>query len=108
VIDLDVDPPPDLWIEVDNRVSSAGRLPVYAALGVPEVWTFRARKGTLRFAALDGDAYRPIDRSLSLNGLTPAIVLELLAEADRLGETRWDIWMRDWMRTNLTHTHERP
>src|SRR5262249_8955509 len=29
-IDLEVDPPPDLWIEVDNRGSSKGRLPVYA------------------------------------------------------------------------------
>ena len=35
------DPPPDLWIEVDDRVSSKGRLPIYAALGVPEVWRFR-------------------------------------------------------------------
>src|SRR5262245_40595991 len=37
------DPPPDLWIEVDNRASSAGMLPLYAELGVPEVWRYRAR-----------------------------------------------------------------
>jgi Uma2 family endonuclease len=107
-IDLDAAPPPDLWIEVDNRVSSAGRLPVYAALRVPEVWVYRPRKGTLGFLSLDGDAYRPIDRSLSLNALTPAIVLDLLAEADRQSENEWDVWMRDWMRANLTHTQERP
>jgi len=40
-IDLEVDPPPDLWIEVDNRGSSRGRLPLYASLGVPEIWRFR-------------------------------------------------------------------
>jgi Uma2 family endonuclease len=35
-VDLDNgDPPPDLWIEVDGRLSSHGRWPVYAALGVP-------------------------------------------------------------------------
>ena len=39
-IDLEVDPPPDLWIEVDHRGSLRGRLPLYAALGVPEVWRF--------------------------------------------------------------------
>src|SRR4051812_499616 len=31
-IDLERDPPPDLWIEVDHRASSRGRLPIYAAL----------------------------------------------------------------------------
>ena len=42
-IELPADPPPDLWIGVDNRVSSQGRLPIYADLGVPEVWRFPAR-----------------------------------------------------------------
>ena len=51
--DLDAgDPPPDLWIEVDNRVSSAGRLPVYAALGVPEVWRYRSGRRRLQFLRL--------------------------------------------------------
>ena len=65
-IDLEVDPPPDLWIEVDNRSSSKGRLPLYAALGVPEVWQYRVRRRTLRFFRLNeaGDGYVPIDRSL--------------------------------------------
>src|SRR5262249_53865582 len=36
-IDLTVDPPPDLAIEVDNTASSEWKLPVYARLGVPEV-----------------------------------------------------------------------
>ena len=32
-IDLASDPPPSLWIEVDNRASSKAKLPLYAALG---------------------------------------------------------------------------
>ena len=39
-IDLTVDPPPDLAIEVDNTSSSINRMAIYAALGVPEVWRF--------------------------------------------------------------------
>ena len=39
-IDLDVDPPPDLAIEVDISRSTINRLNIYAALGVPEVWRF--------------------------------------------------------------------
>lgn len=96
-IDLTIDPPPDLWVEVDHRASSAGRLPVYAALGIPEVWRYRAYKKTLWFGVLDGDSYREVDRSRSLERLSPSIVLDLLAEADRLGETEWDIWMRHGM-----------
>ena len=43
-IELDAgEPRPDLWIEVDHRSSSKGRLPVYAVLGVPEVWRYRPR-----------------------------------------------------------------
>jgi Uma2 family endonuclease len=50
-INLDRDPPPDLWIEVDQRASSRGRLPLYAALRVPEVWRYRADRDTLWMGA---------------------------------------------------------
>lgn len=41
-IDLTVDPPPDLAIEVD--VTSRTQLSVYQALGVPEIWRYENRK----------------------------------------------------------------
>ena len=37
-LDLRVDPPPDLAIEVDVPSSSLDRMSICAALGVPEVW----------------------------------------------------------------------
>jgi Uma2 family endonuclease len=39
-IDLAVDPPPDLAIEIDHTSTSVPRQPIYAALGVPELWRF--------------------------------------------------------------------
>jgi Uma2 family endonuclease len=106
-IDLEIDPPPDLWIEVDNRASSRGRLPLYAALGVPEVWRYRARCGTLWFGRLEGGAYVPIDRSLSLPMLTPAIVLDLLGRVAAAGdEATWDTQMRDWLGNVLRPQYE--
>src|ERR671936_242335 len=36
VIDLDVDPPPDMIIEIDISHPSLDKFPIYAALGVPE------------------------------------------------------------------------
>jgi Uma2 family endonuclease len=99
-IDLDRDPPPDIWVEVDHRSSSAGRLPVYAELGVPEVWQLRAKSGRLRFLRLDAErrAYTQIERSLSLPMLTPELVLEGLALGRDLIEFDWVITLKAWVR----------
>lgn len=43
-LDLSVDPPPDLAIEVDISWSSLPKQPIYAALGVPEVWRFDGKR----------------------------------------------------------------
>ena len=37
-IDLTVDPPPDLVIEVEITSPAVSKLPIYARLGVPEIW----------------------------------------------------------------------
>jgi Uma2 family endonuclease len=95
VLDLAVDPPPSLWVEVDNRARSAANLPLYAALGVPEVWRFRPRARRLWFGRLDGASYAALDVSIVLPGLTPRLVLGLLAEAESRGMSAWDRWLRD-------------
>jgi Uma2 family endonuclease len=41
--DADVHPPPDLAIEVDISSRSIPRQPIYAALGVPELWRYDGR-----------------------------------------------------------------
>lgn len=102
-INLDAgDPPPDLWIEVDHRASSRGKLPLYAALGVPEVWRYRTRKPSLSFVRLtDEGHYEPIERSLALPMVTPGIVLNALALADNLPDSVWDRRIRDEIRRDL-------
>lgn len=106
-IDLDVDPPPDVWIEVENRSSSGGRLPLYAALGVPEVWRYRARRGKLWFGQLVNGRYEPIDQSLSLPMLTPSIALDLLGRRTAAGnETAWDNQVRAWLADVLKPEYE--
>jgi Uma2 family endonuclease len=96
-IDLDAgDLPPDLWIEVDGRHSAQGRWPVYAALGVPEVWSYRARKKTLRFLRLVDDRYELVDRSLALPALTPALVLKALKPGEGQFDSEWMPLLRAW------------
>ena len=98
VIDLGVDPPPDLAIEVDHKADSAVALPIYARLGVPEVWRYDVRTKRLWFGRLAGDSCEPIDRSLNLPKLTPALVLQALERADEMGESAWRGWLLDWAR----------
>ncbi|GGA39058.1 Uma2 family endonuclease [Okeania sp. KiyG1] len=38
--DFNIDPPPDLAIEIDITSSSLDRLTIYAALGIREIWRF--------------------------------------------------------------------
>lgn len=58
-LDLTVDPPPDLVIEVD--ITSATRLHAYEALGVAEWWRYADEQLTI--FVLHGDHYNATDRS---------------------------------------------
>lgn len=53
-IDLSVDPPPDLAIEMD--LTSLTDLTVYQILAVPEVWIYR--EGSLQIYVLSAEGYR--------------------------------------------------
>jgi Uma2 family endonuclease len=97
-LDLRTDPPPDLWIEVDNRGSSRGRLPAYDEFGVPEVWQYHARTHRLRFLRLDDarTGFVDIDRSVNLPVLTPSLVLFALDQGRGQADSEWCRWLRDW------------
>jgi Uma2 family endonuclease len=58
-LDLTVDPPPDLAIEVD--VTSKTQLSAYEALGVPELWQFA--QGSLKINVLQAGEYVESDSS---------------------------------------------
>jgi Uma2 family endonuclease len=92
-LDLTVDPPPSLWIEVDNWGTSASKLPLYARLGVSEVWRYRVRRRSLWFGHHDGTGYTGITTSHVLPGLTSQVVLELLDEAKTRDLTSWGLWL---------------
>ena len=97
-LNLDVDPPPDLAIEVDHKADSAKALKLYARLGVPEVWRYKSRSQKLWFGRLAGETYASVDRSLALPMLTPALVLEALARIEEVGTSAAKPRLRDWAR----------
>ena len=72
-IDLDVDPPPDLALEVD--ATSARNPEDYEPFRVPEVWIYRDEE--LRVFVFDGDRYRQRSDSPTFPGIA---VCELVPE----------------------------
>ena len=62
-INLKLDPPPDLAVEVDITRRSLKRQPVYAALGVPELWRWDGKRLTV-LVLVDG-RYEPREQSLA-------------------------------------------
>ncbi|MBL1176670.1 Uma2 family endonuclease [Pantanalinema sp. GBBB05] len=59
--DLSQDPPPDLALEIDVTSQSLNRFPIYARLGVPELWCYDT--GVLKIYQLQGEQYVEAQRS---------------------------------------------
>ena len=61
-LDLNQDPPPDLALEIDVTSKSLNRFPIYARLGVPEIWSYDA--GEIKIYQLQGPEYIEKEQSL--------------------------------------------
>jgi Uma2 family endonuclease len=86
-LDLSVDPPPDLAIEVELTSSAIDKLPIYASLGVPEIWRVRAN-GTCQMLLLAVDGtYREIDASVCIPVLTRAILARFVLLREQVGHS---------------------
>ena len=86
-IDLRVDPPPDLVVEIDVTTSSLDKLSIFAALGVPEVWRYHDAR--LRIFHLAQGALVERDESAALPGVTAALVTRFLTAARTLDRLTW-------------------
>jgi Uma2 family endonuclease len=99
-IDLNVDPPPDLAIEIDITSSSLDRLEIYAALGFPEIWRYDGEALTVLLLRNDG-TYAPSGTSAAFPFLSTAELGRFLKENDSPDETRWGRGFRAWVRDEL-------
>jgi Uma2 family endonuclease len=97
-LDLRIDPPPDLAIEIEVSRSSRKRMPIYATLGVPEVW--RLAGDTLTFHVLAADQrYEIAAVSRSFPLVTPADLLDFLQQARQAVDENVVVrQFRDWIR----------
>ena len=75
-LDLAIDPPPDLAIEVDYTSSSVSKEKIYAALRIPELW--RWDNGQVTFWQLRDGAYHEITHSQQFPALSAGMVPALI------------------------------
>ncbi len=93
------DPPPDLVLEIDLTSKSLDSLPIYARLGVPEVW--RYDKGEIHVYHLTNDKYIEYEFSLALPDfpvkLLPDFVKQNLPRGRRLMRQDFSYWVRNML-----------
>jgi Uma2 family endonuclease len=86
-LNFQTDPAPELAVEVDISRRSFSKFPLYAALGIGEIWRFHEREMAL-YELVDGE-YRPIQTSKLLPGIGGALITRLLGESQTLPSPEW-------------------
>jgi len=95
-VDLTVDPPPDLVLEMEMSRSALDKLPLFASMGIPEVWRCDGQRVTILI--LEQDHYRESSTSLALSVLTSDILTRFLAESRTALSPDWFQAVSDWAR----------
>lgn len=86
-IDLHTDPSPELVIEVDITSPSLDKFPIFAVLGVAEVW--RHDGAQIAIHRLAAGAYNNASESAVLPGVTAALINQLLAASRTMKRGDW-------------------
>ena len=98
-IDLAVDPPPDLVIEIDITSPSFSKLPIYAQMGVPEVWRYDGARMTI--LVLEGSDYTATTESLVLGPVTESALTGFIEKGKSMKRTIWLKSVREWAQNKL-------
>jgi len=100
-VDLTVDPPPDLAIEIDITSSVLNRMGVYAGLGIPEVW--RCDGQVLEAFCLGADRrYKRTPNSSTFPFLPLDEVLQLIRHGlARADDVEYVDTAQEWLREDV-------
>ena len=96
-IDLRCDPPPDLVVEIDLTSESGGKLRIYSALGVPEIWRFDGSK--CQVLVLTGDTYVETGCSLAFPFLDGQRVCNFVSNSSTAGPGSARASLRIWLKS---------
>jgi Uma2 family endonuclease len=97
-LDLSVDPSPELVIEIDVTSTSIHKDPIYAQLGVREVWRYDGDE--LRIGKLVGEAYVASETSEALPLVTATVLSQFLERSRTVKRPELVKSFRQWIRNN--------
>jgi Uma2 family endonuclease len=97
-IDLNVDPPPDLVVEVDITHTDLDKNRLYASFGVPEFWRFNGR--VWQILQLVEGTYVEGDRSATFPLVTKTDLYQFLSAAF-VDEVTAEVNLRQWVRQQI-------
>lgn len=95
-LDLEIDPPPDIIVEVDIHHQSQSKFSLYAALGVPELWRYDGTKLTLY--QLQNEQYQEVPASPALPLLTQQTLTDFLQRCQSEGQYEALLAFEEWLR----------
>lgn len=95
--DLTQDPPPDLALEIDLTSKSLNRFPIYARLGVPEIWCYDT--GELKIYQLQNGDYEDTETSLVFPDLAVKEIPRLIEQNRSAGRLAIRKALRAWVKT---------
>jgi Uma2 family endonuclease len=99
-IDLTIDPPPDLVIEIDITNPSLNKFPIYAQVGVPEIWRYDGEELSI-FQLMD-DKYITVGKSAALPIVTVKAISGFLEESKSLSRIEMIANLRNWLGAQTT------
>ncbi|MFQ5731832.1 MAG: Uma2 family endonuclease [Planctomycetaceae bacterium] len=96
-LDLTVDPPPDVLIEIEITRSALDRLGIFAAMGIPEVWCTDGEQ--LRFLQLaDSGEYEEQPQRRHFPSIRGSDIASFLQKRKQLDERTLLKSFREWVR----------
>ena len=97
-LDLTIDPPPDLALEID--LTSRTHQHIYEALGVAELWRFE--NGNLLIYLLQDGQYIEAEQSLNFPSLQiKEVIPDYLQQVNTIGRNQVMKVFRQWVRTDI-------
>ena len=94
-LDFASDPPPDIVVEIDVTHDSLSKFPLYAGLGVPELWRYDA--SALTMYHLQGADYVPVSSSVALPVLDARTLTKFLNLSSELDQHEILMAFEEWL-----------
>jgi Uma2 family endonuclease len=95
---LDNDPPPDLVLEIDITSGSLDKRPIYAAIGVPELWRYDGNKLEVFVLHPSNRDYQQVNQSPTFPWMPLDVIPRFIRQSLVDGETATLRAFRAWVR----------